>query len=46
MISFVLKAEKVNCEAREATLGYENFDSEIVKTVEWYLEKYKPKQGL
>jgi dTDP-glucose 4,6-dehydratase len=34
------KAEKVNCEAREATLGCENFDSGIVKTIEWYLDKY------
>ncbi len=34
------KAEKVNCEAREATLGCENFESGIVKTVEWYLSKY------
>ena len=43
------KAEKVNCGAREATLGCENFDSGIVKTVEWYLKKtrFKPlKTGL
>ncbi len=35
---FVLNAEKVNCEAREAALGCKNFDSAIVKTVEWYIE--------
>jgi len=29
------------CGAREATLGCENFDSGIVKSVEWYLGKYK-----
>jgi hypothetical protein len=40
MILFACKAEKVNCEAREATLGGENFDTGIVKTTEWYLEKY------
>ena len=34
------RAEKVNCEAREATLGCENFDSGIVKTIDWYLNKY------
>jgi len=34
------KAEKVNCIAREATLGFENFESGIVKTIEWYLIKY------
>ena len=34
------KAEKVNCEAREATLGCETFDTGIVKTVEWYWGKY------
>ncbi len=28
------KAEKVNCEAREATLVCENFDRGIVKTIE------------
>lgn len=48
----VWKAEKVNavneneevllgyCEVREATLGCENFDSGIIKTIEWYLNKY------
>ncbi len=35
------KAEKVNCEAREATLVCENFDSGIVKIIEWYLNKYE-----
>lgn len=51
MCKFAIKAEKVNavndneevllgcCEAREAALGYENFDTGIVKTIEWYLEK-------
>jgi hypothetical protein len=29
IVSFALKAEKVNCEAIEATLGCENFDSGI-----------------
>jgi len=41
MYNFVLKAEKANCEAREAALGHENFDSGIVKTVEWYLNNYE-----
>lgn len=40
MISFALKAEKVNCVAREATLGCENFDTGIIKTIDWYLNKY------
>jgi len=40
MILFACKAEKVNCAAREATLGCENFDTGIVKTIEWYLKKY------
>jgi|GEM_PF-3268458 len=35
------KAEKVNCVAREATLWCENFDSGIIKTTEWYLNKYE-----
>ena len=41
MRMFATKAEKVNCEARETTLGYENFESGIAKTVEWYLSKYR-----
>jgi len=52
MHKFALKADKVNavskneevplvcCEAREYALGCEDFDSGIVKTIEWYLEKY------
>ena len=43
MISFAIKAEKVNYKAREATLGYENFDSGIVKTIDWDLAKYEVK---
>ena len=38
---FALKADKVNCETREYALGCENFDSGIVKTIEWYLNKYR-----
>jgi len=38
MNKFAKRAEKVNCEAREATLGCENFESGIVKTIKWYLE--------
>jgi len=48
------KAQKVNylvgetslgyCKEREATLVYENFDSGIIKTIEWYLNKYKGKK--
>ncbi len=52
MHEFALKADKVNavskneevplgcCKAREDALGCENFDSGIVKTIEWYLKKY------
>ena len=55
MSGFVKKAEKVNavndneevffgcCTAREATLECENFESGIVKRVEWYLKKYLEK---
>jgi|GEM_PF-3422916 len=39
MISFALKADKVNCKAREYALECENFGSGIVKTIEGYLEK-------
>jgi len=41
MMKFAIKAEKVNFRAREATLGCEDFESGIMKTVEWYLEKYR-----
>ncbi len=52
MTKFALKTNEVNavsndeevplgcCEAREYALGCENFDSGIVKTIEWYLKKY------
>lgn len=40
MYKFALKADKVNCEAKEDALGCENFESVIVKTVEWYLKLY------
>jgi dTDP-D-glucose 4,6-dehydratase len=44
MYKFALQAEKGNCEAKEATLGCENFDSGILKTIEWYLKKYNMKE--